>query len=78
MAHTLPFDMGKEELGLTLPVLLDNRTLTLRHHSVQKIFKLQEAVAEGFRKVAKELGCTEYLSRQSQQAQLKVEPRYLR
>jgi len=58
-AHTLPFDMGKEELGLTLPVLLDNRTLTLRHHSVQKIFKVQEAVAEGFRKVAKELGCTE-------------------
>lgn len=58
-AHTLPFDMGKEELGLTLPVLLDNRSLTLRHHSVQKIFKVQEAVAEGFRKVAKELGCTE-------------------
>ena len=58
-SHTLPFDMGKEELGLTLPVLLDNRTLTLRHHSVQKIFKVQEAVAEGFRNVAKELGCTE-------------------
>lgn len=58
-SHTLPFDMGKEELGLTLPVLLDNRTLTLRHHSVQKIFRVQEAVAEGFRKVSKELGCTE-------------------
>ena len=58
-AHTLPFDMGKEELGLTLPVLLDNRTLTLRHHSVQKIFRVQEAVAEGFRKISKELGCTE-------------------
>ena len=58
-AHALPFDMGKEDLDLTLPVLLDNRTLTLRHASVQKIFKVQEAVAEGFRRVAKELGCTE-------------------
>ncbi|MGB3019863.1 MAG: amino acid--tRNA ligase-related protein, partial [Microgenomates group bacterium] len=58
-AHTLPFDMGKEELGLTLPVLLDNRSLTLRHPTVQKIFKVQEAVAEGFRRTAKELGCTE-------------------
>ncbi len=58
-SQTLPFDMAKEDLGLTLPVLLDNRTLTLRHPKVQKIFKVQHAIAEGFRSVAAELGCTE-------------------
>ncbi len=58
-AHTLPFDMSKDSLDLTLPVLLDYRTLTLRHNQVQSIFKVQAAVAEGFRKVSEELGCTE-------------------
>ncbi len=58
-AQTLPFDMAKEDLGLTLPILLDYRTLTLRHPKVQKIFKVQHAVAEGFRKISEELGCTE-------------------
>ena len=58
-AAELPFDMGGKELDLQLPTLLDFRSLTLRHPSVQKIFKVQESIVEGFRKVAQELGCTE-------------------
>ncbi len=55
----LPFDMGKPDLGLQLPTLLDYRTLTLRHPKISKIFKVQEAIMEGFRQAAKRLDCTE-------------------
>jgi nondiscriminating aspartyl-tRNA synthetase len=58
-AHTLPFDMNKDELDVTLPTLLDFRSLTLRHDRIKAIFKVQEAIADGFRNVAHEHGCTE-------------------
>lgn len=58
-AETYPFDMTKPELDLELPTLLDYRSLTLRHPKVKSIFKVQEAVLEGFRKAAKDLDCTE-------------------
>lgn len=58
-AEELPFDMGGKDLNLQLPTLLDNRSLTLRHPKVKAIFKVQSAVLEGFRKVAREIGCTE-------------------
>ncbi len=58
-AEELPFDMGGKELDLQLPTLLDYRSLTLRHPQVKAIFKVQAAIAEGFRKAAKELDCTE-------------------
>ena len=58
-AAELPFDMAKPGLDLQLPTLLDYRSLTLRHPKVSKIFKVQEAVMEGFRKAAQELDCTE-------------------
>lgn len=54
-----PFDMGKPELNLELPTLLDYRSLTLRHPSIQAIFKIQEKILEAFRKTAKELDCAE-------------------
>lgn len=60
-ATSLPFDMAPEELNLELPTLLDHRTLTLRHSSQTGIFKVQEALLEGFRRTAKELGCTEII-----------------
>lgn len=60
-AASLPFDMALEELNLELPTLLDHRTLTLRHLSQMNIFKIQEAVLGGFRRVAQELGCTEII-----------------
>jgi nondiscriminating aspartyl-tRNA synthetase len=58
-AAELPFDMGMKDLDLSLPTLLDFRSLTLRHPKVKAIFKVQEKILEGFRKVAKEIGCTE-------------------
>lgn len=56
---TLPFDMNKEVLDVTLPTLLDYRTLTLRHKRISDIFRVQEAVMEGFRRAAQQLGCVE-------------------
>jgi len=58
-ADTLPFDMGTEFLNLELPTLLDYRSLTLRHPSVTAIFKVQAAIVEAFREIAKELECME-------------------
>ncbi len=58
-AAELPFDMGTKELELQLPTLLDYRSLTLRHPKVKTIFKVQAAILESFRNVAKELNCTE-------------------
>lgn len=55
----MPFDMGASELNLELPTLLDYRPLTLKHITQQVIFKFQEAVSDGFRKSARELGCME-------------------
>jgi len=58
-SEEMPFDMGGEELNLELPTLLDYRTLSLRHNKIKEIFKVQAKVAEGFRKAAEDLGCTE-------------------
>jgi len=58
-AQELPFDMGKEDLGLTLPVLLDYRSLTLRHGKIRSIFKVQETIVQTFRKTMKDAGFTE-------------------
>ena len=58
-AESLPFDMGAEELNLELPTLLDYRALTLRHRKIAQIFKVQEAIVEGFRIASKKIGCTE-------------------
>ncbi|MBI2021854.1 aspartate--tRNA(Asn) ligase [Candidatus Daviesbacteria bacterium] len=58
-AAELPFDMGIKDLDLQLPTLLDYRSLTLRHPKVKAIFKVQDKILEGFRKVAKELDCVE-------------------
>lgn len=52
-AQTLPFDFAQEKLDLTLPVLLDNRALTLRHPRISSIFKVQEVVIDSFRKALK-------------------------
>lgn len=58
-ADELPFDMGGKQLDLQLPTLLDYRSLTLKHPKVQSIFKIQAALAEEFRTVAKSLDCME-------------------
>lgn len=58
-AKELPFDMGKEELDVTLPVLLDYRSLTLRHPKVREIFKVQETIVQTFRATMSGKGFTE-------------------
>lgn len=59
-AASLPFDMGGEKLDLELPTLLDYRSLTLRHPSVNPIFKVQETVINAFRESMKKRGFFEF------------------
>ena len=58
-AAVLPFDMGKEELNLELPTLLDYRSLTLRHPKIKAIFKVQETIVQAFRQTMRDLGFVE-------------------
>lgn len=58
-SEEMPFDMGMKELNLELPTLLDWRPLTLKHLREQSIFRLQAAIAAGFRAKSEALGCME-------------------
>ncbi len=58
-AQELPLDMSKDELNVSLPTLLDYRSLTLRHAKISTIFKVQEAIVDEFHNIAKKLGCVE-------------------
>lgn len=58
-AQNLPFDMGADVLNLELPTLLDNRSLSLRHPKISAIFKIQQTLAQSFRKTLKEEDFTE-------------------
>ncbi len=55
-----PFDMGKPDLDLELPTLLDYRALTLRHPKIKPIFKVQETVIDAFREGLKKKDFTEF------------------
>ncbi len=59
-AEELPFDMSKDDLNVDLPVLLDNRALTLRHSKIKAIFKVQEVVIDSFRKALQSRDFTEF------------------
>lgn len=52
-AEELPFDLGKEDLDLELPTLLDWRSLTLRHPKINAIFKVQAVIIDAFREALK-------------------------
>lgn len=58
-AQTVPFDMAAKDLELTLPILLDYRSLTLKRDREQMIFKMQAALANEFRLAAEKLECIE-------------------
>ena len=58
-APTLPFEINVEKLDLTLPTLLDWRPLTMRNLAQTDIFRVQSAIATGFRNAALALGCLE-------------------
>ena len=58
-AAPLPFDLNQKDLQLTLPTILDNRSLTLRHPKIQAIFKIQETIAQCFRETMRSLSFRE-------------------
>lgn len=58
-AQELPFDTGQEELKVSLPTLLDYRSLSLRHPKNKAIFKVQETIISAFRESLKKQGFTE-------------------
>lgn len=49
IAQDLPFDLHQPDLNLSLPILLDNRALSLRNKKVQDIFKVQATIVEAFK-----------------------------
>lgn len=59
-SEELPIDMSKEELNVTLPTLLDNRSLSLRHPKIKSIFSVQTAVIDEFRNSLKNLDFMEF------------------
>jgi nondiscriminating aspartyl-tRNA synthetase len=59
LSQELPFDMGKIDLDLSLPTLLDNRSLTLKNQKQAAIFKVQNEVAKAFRKASEDISCQE-------------------
>ncbi len=59
-AEELPFDMGSQELNVSLPTLLDYRALTLRHPKVKEIFKVQEVIIDAFREALRKKDFTEF------------------
>ncbi len=50
----LPFDISKKELDVTLPVLLDNRNLSLRNKKVNDIFKVYSQLLKSYGEVMRE------------------------
>lgn len=58
-AYELPFDISDLKMDVSLPVLLDNRPLTLKNAKQTTIFKAQTEVSYAFRKAAQDLRCQE-------------------
>lgn len=48
LADPLPFNINGEELNIPLDLALDNRVLSLRHHRVSPIFKIQAVLVQTF------------------------------
>jgi len=49
LAEELPFDIHQPDLNVGLPVLLDNRAVSLRHQKVTDVFKVQATIMKAFR-----------------------------
>lgn len=49
MSPDLPFDIHQPDLNVSLPVLLDNRAVSLRHQKVADVFKVQATIMKAFR-----------------------------
>ncbi|ACD23108.1 aspartate--tRNA(Asn) ligase [Clostridium botulinum] len=55
----LPIEINKENLEINLDTKLNNRMLSLRHEKVSSIFKIENIIANGFRKFLNNNGFTE-------------------
>lgn len=55
----LPFDLHQPDLNITLPVILDNRALTLRNKKIQDVFKVQATIVQAFREYLEKADFTE-------------------
>lgn len=55
----LPIEINKEILEVNLDTMLNNRMLSLRHESVNLIFKIQNIIVEGFREFLNQEDFTE-------------------
>jgi len=55
----LPFDLHQPDLNISLPILLDNRALSLRNQKIQDVFKVQATIVEAFRQYLSDAGFTE-------------------
>ena len=58
-AAELPFDVRQADNKTTLPVLLDNRSLSLRNQKIQDIFKVQSTIVQAFRDYLNKNGFSE-------------------
>ena len=54
-AASLPFDLFQKDLDVSLPTLLDNRSLTLRNEKISAIFEVEEEIARSFRETMRKL-----------------------
>lgn len=48
LAETLPININGAELNVPLELILDNRVISLRHATVNPIFRIQAALVQGF------------------------------
>ncbi len=58
-AAELPFDIRQADIKTTLPVILDNRSLSLRNQKIQDVFKVQATIVQAFRECLNQIGFTE-------------------
>lgn len=58
-AAELPFDIRQADNKTTLPVILDNRSLSLRNQKIQDVFKVQATIVQAFRESLGQIGFTE-------------------
>ena len=54
-----PFDIHQPDLNVSLPVLLDNRSVSFRNQKVAEIFKIQETIVKTFREFLSQEDFTE-------------------
>ena len=59
-SEELPIVMSKEDLNVSLPTLLDNRSLVLRHPKIKSIFTVQTTIIDEFRNSLKSLDFKEF------------------